>query len=193
MNYVHYKDLKKIGYEWAEIEEIASFYEYDGGFDDEGEPKVRKGQPIDIFKKPYPNEKYARFVNFGALPPDLTLMAKKRKGGVNYINSFLKGFEETPNQGEKISYDKTYNPYFPSRQTMMPPPLIEGMIEYEGKIKPTLKQMRKDVSAFLMWTANPNLEKRYSLGYKVLLYSFLLTLLLYLLQKAVWSDLKKEA
>jgi cytochrome c1 len=191
MNYLHYKDLKQVGLKWAKIKEISAEFEFEDGFDDEGEIKVRKGMPSDAFKKPYPNEKYARFVNFGALPPDLSLMAKARKRGVDYINSFLSGFDEKPENQEDISYDKTYNPYFEGRQTMMPPPLMEGILEYEDETEASLKNMRKDVATFLAWAADPHMEKRLSLGWKVLTYCVVLLILLMLLKKVIWEDVEK--
>jgi cytochrome c1 len=96
MNHVRYKDLTQIGINWAKIKEISSNFEYPNGFDDEGEEKIRQGKPFDIIKNPYPNEKYARYINFGALPPDLSLIVKARKNGIYYINNFLNGFNLKP-------------------------------------------------------------------------------------------------
>src|SRR3546814_18110279 len=54
----------------------------------------RPGAPSDYFPSPFPNVKAAAAANGGAAPPDLSLMAKARAGGANFIHGILTGYEE---------------------------------------------------------------------------------------------------
>ena len=82
-----------------------------------------------------------------------------------------------------------YNLYFPGQQIAMPPPLVEGSVEYADKTKSTVDQMSRDLTAFLAWAAEPELEWRKRMGVKVILFLLILTGLLYGIKRKVWSDL----
>ena len=51
-----------------------------------------------------------------------------------------------------------YNKYFPGHAIAMPPPLSDGRVDYTDGTPATLDQYAKDVTAFLMWAAEPHLE-----------------------------------
>ena len=54
----------------------------------------RPAKPSDRFVAPFANDNVARASNNGALPPDLSLMAKARKGAPDYLYALLTGYKE---------------------------------------------------------------------------------------------------
>lgn len=184
LNYVAFRNLADLGYNEEEIKAIAAEYTVTDGPDDEGEMFDREGRPSDYFPAPFPNEKAAAAANGGAAPPDLSLMAKARMGGATYIYALLTGYEEPPAdfQGDN------YNLYFPGHQIAMAPPLFEDGVAYADGTPATVDQMARDVSHFLMWTAEPKLENRKGMGIKVLIFLVVFTGVLYAAKRKVWSD-----
>ena len=86
-----------------------------------------------------------------------------------------------------------YNPYFPNLNLAMAPPLTaEGQVTYGDGTKSTVDQMAKDVSAFLIWAAEPKLEKRKQTGWPVVLFLLFATVLGYMSYKSIWADKKKK-
>ena len=185
----------------AEVEVPAEPNEEGATHDDEGSRLVRPGKPSDKFVSPFPNENAARYANNGAYPPDLSLMAKARAGyhgtlnqflegagGAEYIHSILTGYEEPPaEEAAKAPEGLQYNPYFPGKWIAMLPPLSDDQVEYADGTKATVNQMSEDVSAFLMWAAEPKLEERKRTGFQVLIYLIVLSVLLYFAKKKVWA------
>ena len=183
------------------------------GFDDSGDPKERPGKLSDRFQSPFSNEKEARSANNGALPPDLSVIAKARtyhrnvawytetyywvydmfsayeEKGVDYIYALLTGYEEPP-ADVTMGDGMYYNRVFPGHQIAMAPPLSEGIVEYADGTEPTLQQHAKDVSAFLAWASEPHLNARKDLGKRVMLYLAILALLLFLAKLSVWRRVK---
>jgi ubiquinol-cytochrome c reductase cytochrome c1 subunit len=197
---VAFRDLKGLGYNEAEIKAIANQWqtEVPSINPDTGEPATRKALPSDNFPSPYANETAARAANNNARPPDLSLIAKAREGGAAYIHSLLTGFQPQPAELLKKFPDaKTppglhYNPYFANLNLAMPPPLTsEGQVTYADGTKPTVDQMAKDVSAFLVWTAEPNLESRHSSGLAVSVFLLIASILGYLAYRNLWYDAKR--
>ena len=141
----------------------------------------------DRFVNPFPNDNAARAANNGALPPDLSVIAKARPDGVNYIYSLLVGYTEAP-EGVEVLPGLSYNTYFPNHLLAMPQPLSDGQVEYEDGTPNTVEQMAKDVTHFLMWTAEPKLEQRHRLGFQVMIYLVLLSGFLWFAMRKVWSD-----
>ena len=75
----------------------------------------------------------------------------------------------------------------------MPPPLVsEGQVTYADGTKSTVDQMAKDVSAFLVWTAEPNLERRHASGLAVVLFLLFATVLGYLPIGNIWAEAKRK-
>ena len=70
----------------------------------------------------------------------------------------------------------------------MPPPLTsDGQVTYAaGNPAPTVDQMAKDVSAFLVWTAEPKLERRHATGLAVVVFLLFATILGYLAYRNIW-------
>ena len=74
----------------------------------------------------------------------------------------------------------------------MSAPLIEDIVEYTDGTEASVEQMAKDVTTFLSWTAEPELESRHKLGIKVIIYLILLTTLVYLSMRRIWSRIDSE-
>ena len=188
MKLVAYRTLRDIGFSEAEVKAIAAANEVTDGPNDEGEMFQRPALASDRFKSPFPNDKAARAANGGALPPDLSLMAKAREHGPDYVKALLTGYGDAP-VDVKVPDGQYYNKYFPGHLIAMPPPLgQDGQVGYEDGTKATVQQMAHDVAAFLMWTAEPKLEARHQMGVKVILFLILLTILLYAVKRRVWAD-----
>jgi len=188
LHLVSYRNLAALGYNEAEIKAVAAAAQIVDGPNDEGEMFERPGLPSDRFKSPFPNENAARFANNGAYPPDLSLMAKARAGGPDYIVALLTGYKDPPADFDLLE-GMNYNEYFPGHQIAMAPPLSDGSVTYEDGTTASVQQMAEDVAAFLMWAAEPHLETRKQTGVKVILFLLVMTGLLYAAKRKVWSDL----
>ena len=188
LSLLSYRNLQAIGFSEDQVKKIAAEVEIEDGPDDEGEMFERPGRPSDRFKAPFPNSQAARASNGGAMPPDLSLMTKARKNGANYLHALLTGFTDPPADKE-MAEGMSHNVYFPGGQIAMAPPLSEDIVEYEDKTKATVAQMSRDVTTFLAWAAEPELEERKRMGVKVVLFLIVLTGLFYAIKRRVWADL----
>jgi len=186
LSLVAYRDLQAIGFTEDQVKAIAEAATVTDGPNEQGEMFERPGRPSDRFKAPFPNDQAARAANNGALPPDLSLMAKARPGGPDYIHALLIGYEEPP-PGFQLQEGMNYNIYFPGHQIAMPPPLSEGQVAYEDGTQATVPQMAHDVATFLMWAAEPKLEARKSTGVSAIIFLVALTLLLYASKRKIWA------
>jgi ubiquinol-cytochrome c reductase cytochrome c1 subunit len=199
LNHVAFRDLTEIGYSDAEVKAIAAGFMVPGVDPDTGETTMRPGTPTDYFPKPFANDIAARAANHNAIPPDLSLITKARKGGAAYVYSLITGFQPIPPEIKKEFPDFDtppglyFNPYFANLNLAMPPPLTsEGQVQYKDGTKPTVDQMAKDVAAFLVWTAEPSLAKRHQVGWPVLGFLLFATILAYLAKKQIWAENKQE-
>ena len=189
MQYLSYRNLGEPGgpeFSEAEVKAIAASFEIQDGPDSQGEMFFRPGKPSDKFKSPYPNKQAAIAANGGAYPPDMSVLVKARKGGANYIYSVLVGYEDPP-PGMKLDDGVYYNKYMVGQKIKMPNNLIDGLVEYSDGTDSSMEQMAKDVTTFLAWAAEPELEVRHKTGIKVMIYLILLTVLVYLSMKKIWS------
>ena len=201
LSLVSFRDLHQLGYNEAELKAIANQWptEVASVNPETGEPATRKAIPSDRFPSPYANETAARAANNNALPPDLSLMAKAREGGAAYVYSLLTGYQNQPAELlKKFPAAKTpealhYNPYFANLNLAMPPPLTaDGQVTYADGTQPTVDQMAKDVSAFLLWTAEPNLQGRHKAGWAVLAFLIIATILGYMSYRNIWAEAKRK-
>ncbi len=156
--------------------------------DDKGNPLTRPGITADHFPPPFPNENAARTANGGALPPDLSLIVKAREGGPQYVFSIVTGDGSPVPHGFKVIDGKYYDPYFPGRNISMPPPLKEDSVTYSDGTPATLDQEAHDVVTFLSWASEPKMEERKRLGFGVMAFMVLLSVLLFLSYRRVWKD-----
>ncbi len=170
-----------------EAKAIAAQFEVTDGPNEDGEMFIRPGRLSDKFVKPFPNAKAAAAANGGAYPPDMSVLAKARKGGADYIYSLLMGYEEAPT-GYELDDGVYYNKYMPGNKIKMAEPISDGIVEYADGTETTKAQISKDVTTFLVWAADPHLEARHKMGFKVFFYLIILLTLVYLSKQKVWSQ-----
>ena len=194
MKYLSYRNLSEKGGPEFSIEQakaIAASFEITDGPNADGEMFTRPGKLSDKFLMPYENDKAAQAANGGAYPPDMSVLAKARSGGADYIYSLLLGYEEAPS-GMSLDDGVYYNKYMYGNQIKMSAPLTEDLIEYGDGTEASIEQMSKDVTTFLMWAAEPHLETRHQMGFKAIVYLIILTVLVYFSMKKIWSRVETE-
>lgn len=166
-----------------------------------GEPVMREGTAADRFPNPYPNATAAAAANGGAAPPDLSVMAKARHDGANYIYSLLTGYEEVPT-GLQIRPGQYYNAYMagdltpfmpegahvpPGGFIAMPSPLTDGQVTYDDDAAETADQYAKDVAAYIAWASDPKQVQRKQAGVGVLIFLFLFAGITYVSYRRIWK------
>tara|TARA_B100001287_G_scaffold99486_1_gene83671 strand:- start:371 stop:1150 length:780 start_codon:yes stop_codon:yes gene_type:complete len=194
MKYLSYRNLAEKGgpeFSEAQAKAIAASFEVQDGPNSDGEMFMRPGKLSDKFVMPYDNVKAAQAANGGAYPPDMTVLVKARSGGVDYIYSLLQGYEDPP-IGVTLDDGVYYNKYMYGNKIKMSNQLSDGLVEYSDGTSATVEQMSKDVTTFLMWTAEPHLESRHQMGFKAILYLVILTILVYFSMKRIWSRIETE-
>ena len=194
MKYVSYRNLAEPGgpeFTEDQAKAIAANFEVEDGPNNDGEMFTRPAKLSDKFVNPYENIKAAQAANGGAYPPDMSVLAKARSGGVDYIYSILLGYEDPP-AGIILDDGVYYNKYMYGNNIKMSQPLSEGLVEYSDGTIATEEQMAKDVTTFLMWAAEPHLESRHRMGFKAILYLIILTILVYFSMKKIWSRIEPE-
>jgi ubiquinol-cytochrome c reductase cytochrome c1 subunit len=205
LNLVAFRNLEEIGYSEAEVKAIANQWaiEVPDINPETGEASSRKALPADRFPEPYANEVAARAANNNAMPPDLSLITKARHDGPAYLYSLLTGYANPETyrseKGEPLPPEVRpgqglhFNPYFPNLNLAMPPPIVaDGQVTYADGTNATVSQMSKDVSAFLVWTAEPRLESRHRTGIAVLIFLLIATVLAYFSYKQIWATAKRK-
>jgi cytochrome c1 len=215
---VYFRNLSQPGgpeFSQGQVRALAAEYKVQDGPNDAGDMFERPGRAADTFPPPFPNENAAAAANGGKAPPDLSVIAKARtyergfpwfvidvlpipgvmyqENGPDYVAALLNGYVEPP-QGFEVPAGGHYNLYYPGHIIAMPKPLNDGQIEYpkdengRPQVPETVEQYAKDVTAFLMWTAEPHLEARKQIGFKVILFLILLAGLLYFTKKKIWDQ-----
>jgi ubiquinol-cytochrome c reductase cytochrome c1 subunit len=194
---VAFYDLKQIGYDDAEVKAFASQWQVPDINPDTGEASTRKGLPSDHFPSPFANDVAARAANNNALPPDLSDIVKAREGGAAYVYSILTGYQNQPAALlQKFPTAKTppnlhYNPYFASLNIAMPQMLHGGEVTYADGTPNTADQEAKDVAAFLVWTSQPDLNRRHAAGIAVAVFLAFAAILGFLAYHQLWDDAKR--
>lgn len=181
------------------------------GPNDAGEMFDRPAKLSDPILGPYKNDKAARAAQNGALPPDLSNIAKARnvhnsafwpihvglmardiatgyqEGGADYLYALLTGYGEPP-AGVTVADGMHYNAAFPGHQIAMSPPLAKDAFQTYADGSGSLEKNAADIAAFLTWASDPSLNSRKSTGWVVLLYLLITTVLLWLGKKRIWAD-----
>jgi len=194
IKYLSYRNLtEKGGPEFSEEEAkaIAANFEVTDGPDSTGEMFTRPAKLSDKFVMPYANEEEAKSANGGAYPPDMSVLVKARKDGADYIYSLLLGYEDSP-VDIKLDDGVYYNKYMYGNNIKMSAPLFDELVEYSDGTKATTEQMAKDVVSFLMWAAEPHLEQRHKIGFRVIIYLIIISILVYFSMKKIWSRIESE-
>lgn len=190
------------------VKAIAAQYTITEISNETGQPFQRPAVLTDNFPPPYANEIAAAAAFGGAYPPDFSLIAKARaahrgfpgfvidifdnyaENGPDYIYALMLAYQDPP-EGEEAVPSKWYNPVFMAGPWIsMPPPLRDGQIKYQDGSPETAEQYAADVSAFLMWAAEPKLEERKELGFRVMLFLAVFAVLLYLTKRKIWRNVK---
>lgn len=246
MELIAFRNLADLGYNEDEVKAIAVEYEVTDGPNEDGDMFERPARPSDYFPSPFPNAQAAAVSNGGAVPPDLSLVAKARVGGPDYLYALLTGYEDNVSEEvlqsifetethkrqvqyaadleaynvRKAAYDEqvksdpslkeptrpedpgpvesvedlglpdtaSFNAYFPGYGIAMASPLFEDAVEYSDGTPATLSNMSADVSAFMMWAAEPSMDERKQMGIKVLLFLLVFTGILYAAKRKCWAD-----
>jgi len=199
LEHVAFRDLEQLGYSEGQVKAEAASWQVPGIDPNTGEATMRPGLPTDYFPSPYPNDVAARAANNNAVPPDLSLITKARHDGAAYVYSLLTGYQEQPAEllqrfpDAKTGPGLHYNPYFPNLNLAMTPPLTsDGQVSFADGSPSDIDHMAQDVAAFLVWTAEPTLEKRNQTGWPVLGFLLFATILAYLAYRNIWADKKKH-
>lgn len=207
MDLVSFRTLEHLGYSEAQVKAFAAEYTIQDGPNNDGEMFERPGIPSDHFPSPFANSIAAAAANNGAAPPDMSLLAKARgvergfptfvfdiftqyaENGPDYIHALLTGYDQEPPAGMQIPEGTYYNPYFIAGKSLaMAPPLSDDQVTYDDGTPQTVDQYSRDISAFLMWTAEPHLEDRKKTGFSVMVFLLLFAGLVYLTKRKVWND-----
>ncbi len=192
LQYVPLRDLEQLGYSEEQVIAYAANFEvFDPELDD-----YRPAKPTDHFP-----------ANTSAGAPDLSLMAKARAGfhgpyglginqmfkgmgGAEYIASLLTGYTgEEKSEAGAILYE---NHAFPGGWISMAPPLYGEDTEFDDGHANSLHHIAQDVSAFLMWTAEPKMMQRQQAGFVGVFFLVVLSVLLYLVNKRLWAPIKRK-
>lgn len=189
MKQLSYRNLEALGYTPDEVKAIAAEYTVIDGPNDDGEMFERTARPSDRFKAPFANDNAARSANGGALPVDLSLVAKSRKGGADYIYALLTGYENPP-AGTELLPGMYWNRYFAGHQISMAPPLMDGQVTYADGTSATVQQAARDLAQFLSFAAEPHMEQRKRMGLKVFLFLLAFTGVMYAVKRKIWSGVE---
>lgn len=201
-----------------QIKSLAAEYDVEDGPNVDGDMFERPAILSDYWPAPYANSAQAAALNNGAVPPDFSLIAKARaayikrenaflsdlavmgrelvtqyqEGGADYIYSLLTGYtDDIPHEAHPENHEgSNFNPYYAGGNgwIAMAPPLSDELVEYTDGSPQTVDQYAKDVSAFLMWVAEPHLEARKQSGLIVISFLIIFAGLLYASKRKVWSD-----
>jgi ubiquinol-cytochrome c reductase cytochrome c1 subunit len=207
MDLVAFRSLEALGYSPEQVQALAAEYTVMDGPDANGDMFERPAVQSDHFPSPFANVEAAAASNNGAAPPDLSLIAKARgvergfptfvfdiftqyaENGPDYIYNLLVGYEEEAPEGIEVQEGTYYNPHFIAGPALaMPPPLSDGQVEYDDNAPQTMDQYARDVSAFLMWAAEPHLEARKQTGFVVMIFLIIFGGLVYLTKRKIWAD-----
>ncbi len=188
MQYIAFRNFADLGYNEAEIKAIAAEYDVEDGPNDEGEMFTRPGIPADRMPSPYPNDNAARAGNGGALPPDLSLIAKARANGPDYLYSLLIGYKEAP-ASMNVPDGMYYNDAYPGNLIAMPQPLYGDDVTYSDGADTSIEGSAADLTQFLMWAAEPKMEARKRIGVAVVFFLSIFVVLSVMAKRRVWADL----
>ncbi|MFD1199367.1 cytochrome c1 [Brucella gallinifaecis] len=209
LDLVAFRNLEALGYSPDQVKAFAAEYEVEDGPNADGEMFTRKAIATDHFPAPFPNAAAAAAANNGAAPPDFSLIAKARavergfptfifdiftqyaEAGPDYIHALLTGYDEQPPAGVTVAEGTYYNPYFIAGKSLaMAKPLSDDQVTYDDGSPQTVDQYARDVSAFLMWSAEPHLEERKKIGFRVMIFLILFAGLVYIAKRSIWSNIK---
>ena len=183
------------------VKSIAKDYQIADIDPDTGDAMKRPGTSADYFPGPYANDIAAKGSNGGAIPPDMSLLARAREGGPHYIYSIVMGDTDVAPPGVTLPPGKHYDPYLPGDMgavyngkgpvpvgglIAMSPPLTDNKVTFDDKTSGKMSQEAKDVASFLEWAADPKMEERKQLGLQVMLFLVVFSGLIYASYRRIW-------
>jgi len=215
-NLMAFRNLSEFGgptFTEGQVKALAAEYEV---VDPEAEGGRRPAVAADRWPSPFASDAEAAEANGGVAPPDFSVIAKARgttqpfpwwilnyftpyqEGGPDYIHALLTGYhDEVPAdapEGFELPVGKYYNDYYPGHAIGMGPPLSDGLVTYAesetGTVPLTVDQYSRDVSAFLMWMAEPHLVARKQAGLSVIAFLILFAGLLYAVKRRLWAKIE---
>jgi ubiquinol-cytochrome c reductase cytochrome c1 subunit len=213
MKFMAFRNLADAGgpsFSESQVKALAATFKVQDGPNDAGDMFERPGRPSDPFPSPFPNEQAARAANGGALPPDMSVLAKARdiefgglwfmvqpfsqysEQGVDYIHALLNGYHDKAPDGFKLPDGKYYNDFYPGHAISMPKPLNDGQVAYTDGSPQTVEQYSHDVAAFLAWVAEPKLVERKRTGLEVVIFLVVFIGLLYQIKKRIWAGVSEN-
>ncbi len=187
MKLIAFRNFADLGYNEAEIKALAAQYEVQDGPNDDGEMFMRPAIPADRMPAPYANDNAARAGNNGALPPDLSLIAKARANGPNYLYSLLSSYDDAPN-GKEVPDGMYYNAAYPGHLIAMPQPLYGDDVEYSDGAATSIEAVSADLTQFLMWAAEPKMEVRKRIGVAAVFFLSIFVIFSYIAKRRIWAD-----
>ncbi|PJF10078.1 cytochrome c1 [Pseudorhodobacter sp. MZDSW-24AT] len=129
-------------------------------------------------------------------------------GGAEYTYSILTHYDEEPACAPDGVDGFYYNSAFPNGGVpdsckdehgvstvpgswiAMPNPLSDDLVTYADGTPATVANMAEDVTAFLVWAAEPKMMARKQAGFTAVVFLIILSSLLYLTNKKIWSNVK---
>jgi ubiquinol-cytochrome c reductase cytochrome c1 subunit len=200
MKYLAFRNLADPGgpeFSASQVKALAATYQIHDGPNDAGEMFDRPGRPSDYLPWAFPNAAAARAA-LGALPPDMSVLAKARSWergfpqflfdaftqseeaeGPTYIHAILNGYTHPD--------DPNWNLYMPGHKIAMAKPLADGQVDYTDGSPQTVAQYSQDIAAFLMWAAEPKLEQRKEMGFRVVIILSIFAGLLFFIKRRIWA------
>ena len=209
-------------YAASTVKAKAASYKIKDGPNDAGDMFERPGLASDHFPWNFANPQAAAAALGGKAPPDMSLLAKARsyprpfpmflvdpllqyqEKGPDYIVALLtKGYAAPAPEGKEPPAGSYFNAVYPGGLIAMANPLdliFDAGTEkpsdpefYTDGTVPTRAQVAKDISAFLMWTAEPKLEERHRTGFIVMIFLAVFAFLLLMVKRRVWAGLHDGA
>ena len=187
MKLIAFRNFADLGYNESEIKALAAQYDVQDGPNDDGDMFMRPAIPADRMPAPYANDNAARAGNNGALPPDLSLIAKARPNGPNYLYSLLSSYDDAPN-GSEVPDGMYYNAAYPGHLIAMPQPLYGDDVEFSDGAATSIEAVSADLTQFLMWAAEPKMEVRKRIGGAAVFFLSIFVLFSYLAKRRIWAD-----
>jgi len=191
MNLIHWRNLVGVTHTEAEAKAMAAEYEYQDGPNDQGEMFMRPGRLTDPMPAPYPNDEASRVANGGALPPDMSCIARARHGEEDYIFNLLLGYSDPP-PGVNVRDGLHFNRYFPGGSIAMARAIYDEVVDYEDGTPNNASQLAKDVACFLAWASYPEMDERKKMGMKTIALSATMLVLSVWWKRFKWSYIKSR-
>ncbi|MCX2562065.1 cytochrome c1 [Acetobacter farinalis] len=190
MRSVTYNDLSGIGLSRQALTDLAHAKQVPGPPDSMGQPTMRPGLPDDHLRSPFPNEAAAAAMMGGVAPPDQSRLAAIHPHGADWLYAFLTGYHMPPPPGAPVVPGKFYNDWADGHLVGMPPPLMNGAVQFADGTPATVAQQARDVTTFLVWASDPHRTTRHRVGLYVFAYLSGLLVLAIAWKRKIWNRAK---